>query len=110
MSSSLVLPNAKRLTKLTKLRCSIFQTIYNPTGIRTGTKYLRQRLRGPSMVKYYPPILDFAKIMKAYPELELVDEDEEQRLQDVEDRKARGKGAPKKARTAAEGRRQARRK
>ncbi|EEB87150.1 hypothetical protein MPER_15620 [Moniliophthora perniciosa FA553] len=62
------------------------------------------------MVKYYPPILDFARVMKAYPELELVDEDELQRVQDVEDRKARGKGAPKKARTKEEGRRQARRK
>ncbi|KAG7088657.1 hypothetical protein E1B28_012629 [Marasmius oreades] len=105
---SSVLPS--RLAKLNQLRCSIFQTVYNPTGIRTGAKYLRARLRGPSMVKYYPPVLDFAKVMRQYPDLELVDEDEEQRLQDVEDKKKRGKGAPKKAKTKGEGRRQQRRK
>ncbi|KAK1220989.1 mitochondral 37S ribosomal protein S27 [Marasmius sp. AFHP31] len=99
-----------RLAKLTKLRCSIFQTVYNPTGIRTGAKYLRARLRGPSMIHYYPPVLDYARVMRQYPELELIDEDEEQRLQDVEDKKKRGKGAPKKAKTKADGRRQQRRK
>lgn len=88
-----------RLAALTRLRCQIFQTSYNPTGIRTGAKYLRQRLRGPSMVEYYPRELNFAKIARKYPILELVNEAEEQRLLDVEERKKRGKGAPKKAKS-----------
>ncbi|RDB19315.1 Mitochondrial 37S ribosomal protein S27 [Hypsizygus marmoreus] len=94
-----------RLAALTRLRCSIFQTSYNPTGVRTGAKYLRARLRGPSMLKYYPPEINLAQIARKYPELEIVDEVEEQRLQDVEDRKKRGKGAPKKAKTKADSRR-----
>ncbi|KAF8650033.1 hypothetical protein AX16_005450 [Volvariella volvacea WC 439] len=94
-----------RLAALTKLRCSIFQTSYNPTGIRTGAKYLRARLRGPSMVRYYPQEINLSKIARMYPELEIVDEVEEQRLQDVEDKKKRGKGAPKKAKTKADSRR-----
>ncbi|KAF9078532.1 mitochondrial ribosomal subunit S27-domain-containing protein [Rhodocollybia butyracea] len=88
-----------RLAALIRLRCNIFQTVYNPTGIRTGAKYLRARLRGPSMMSYYPPTLNIARVAKMYPELELADEDEEQRLQDIEDRKRRGKSAPKKAKT-----------
>ncbi|KIK68294.1 hypothetical protein GYMLUDRAFT_68165 [Collybiopsis luxurians FD-317 M1] len=98
-----------RLAKLTKLRCSIFQTIYNPTGIRTGAKYLRARLRGPAMMSYYPPTLNISRVAKMYPELEIEDEDEIQRLQDIEDRKRRGKGAPKKAKTKEDGRRNQRR-
>ncbi|TFK65340.1 hypothetical protein BDN72DRAFT_871842 [Pluteus cervinus] len=94
-----------RLAALTRLRCSIFQTSYNPAGIRTGAKYLRARLRGPSVVKYYPQELNLAEIARKYPELEIVDEIEEQRLIDVEEKKKRGKGAPKKAKTKADSRR-----
>lgn len=89
-----------RLAALNKLRCSIFQTSYNPTSVRTGAKYLRARLRGPSMINYYPlklTIADFNRM--AHGELKLRDPDEEQRLQDVEDRKKRGKGAPRKAKS-----------
>src|SRR5882762_7272885 len=82
-----------------KLRCSIFQTSYNPTSVRTGAKYLRARLRGPSMVKYYPEEISISKLMKEFPMLEMVNPVEEQRLQDIMDRKARGKGAPKKAKS-----------
>jgi small subunit ribosomal protein S33 len=92
-----ILPS--RLTALTHLRCSIFQTSYNPTSVRTGAKYLRRRLRGPSMGRYYPQEINLSQIARQYPELELVNEIEEQRLQDVEDRRKRGKGAPKKAKT-----------
>ncbi|TCD66415.1 hypothetical protein EIP91_001406 [Steccherinum ochraceum] len=89
-----------RLAALKQLQCAIFQTSYNPTSVRTGAKYLRRRLRGPSMINYYPPTLSIAQIKKDIPEwTSLVDLDEEQRLQDVEDRKKRGKGAPKKAKT-----------
>jgi small subunit ribosomal protein S33 len=94
-----IIPSRRQL--LTKLRCAIFQTSYNPTGIRTGAKYLRARLRGPSMVKYYPPEFNMSTIARRYPELEVVDEYEQQRLQDVADKKRRGKGAPKKAKSAS---------
>jgi hypothetical protein len=86
-----------RLAALNRLRSTIFQTSYNPTGIRTGAKYLKARLRGPSLVKYYPRKLDFASIAREFPELEFSDPKEDQRLMDLEERKRRGKGAPKKA-------------
>lgn len=54
------------------------------------------------MVSYYPDGFDIARIMRQYPQLEMVDEDEEERLVDVLDRKKRGKGAPKKAKTKCE--------
>ncbi|KAF9653869.1 hypothetical protein BDM02DRAFT_1094849 [Thelephora ganbajun] len=88
-----------RLAALVKTRCTVFQTSYNPTSIRTGAKYLRARLRGPSMTDYYPPTLSLSSIIRQFPEMELVDAAEKQRLQDVEDRKKRGKGAPKKAKS-----------
>jgi hypothetical protein len=49
------------------------------------------------MMNYYPPIVNVAALARQYPELELVDEDEAQRIQDVDDKKKRGKGAPAKA-------------
>jgi len=57
------------------------------------------------MVSYYPEEFNINKIIKAYPELEMVDEDEEERLADVLERRKRGKGAPKKAKTEADSRR-----
>lgn len=59
------------------------------------------------MVKYYPPYeaLSIAKIMKQYPEWDIVDEAEQQRLRDIEDKKKRGKGAPKKAKARGDSRR-----
>jgi hypothetical protein len=54
------------------------------------------------MVGYYPDGFNIAQIMRQYPALELVDEDEEERLIDVLERKKRGKGAPKKAKTKCE--------
>ena len=88
-----------RLAALTKLRCSVLQTSYNPQSLRTGAKYLKARLRGPSMLSYYPQSFDMAQIIRQNPALELVDEDEEERVNDVLDRKKRGKGAPRKARS-----------
>jgi small subunit ribosomal protein S33 len=84
-----------RLAALRQLQCAVFQTSYNPTSVRTGAKYLRARLRGPSMVKYYPKQVSIAQLMRQG--LDLVNQEEEQRLQDAADRKARGKGAPPKA-------------
>ena len=52
------------------------------------------------MINYYPPTLSIAQIRREIPEWSsLVDEAEQQRLQDIEDRKKRGKGAPKKAKS-----------
>lgn len=51
------------------------------------------------MMNYYPPTLSLSSIIRQFPEMELVDATEKQRLQDVEDRKKRGKGAPKKAKS-----------
>lgn len=48
------------------------------------------------MVEYYPQELNISRIARLNPELEIWDEDERQRQQDVADRKRRGKGAPKK--------------
>ncbi|KAH8833589.1 mitochondrial ribosomal subunit S27-domain-containing protein [Flagelloscypha sp. PMI_526] len=92
---------------LEQLRCQVFQTSYNPTGIRTGAKYLRRRMRGPALLSYYPPDVNLATLARSFPELELRDDDEETRIQDVEEKKARGKGAPKKAKTKADSRRAA---
>ncbi|KAI0344976.1 hypothetical protein BDW22DRAFT_983833 [Trametopsis cervina] len=87
-----------RLAALNKLRCSIFQTSYNPTSMRTGAKYLRARLVGPSMVNYYPETLTVAQLRASTNyKWNLLDEAEVERLEDIEYRKARGKGTPKKA-------------
>ncbi|KAF8710900.1 Mitochondrial ribosomal subunit S27, partial [Rhizoctonia solani] len=105
--ASLVAPSKNRIQDLLRLRCSIFGTSYNPTSVRTGAKYLRARLKGPSMLRYYPETLSFKKINAMFPkgDLDLPDYDEWQRLIDVGNRKARGKGAPKKAKTPADSRR-----
>jgi len=97
MAATAVTPS--RLAALLKARCTVFQTAYNPTSTRTGAKYLRARLRGPSMVNYYPKDINLcmSKYVKEWPELELVNFAEAQRLWDVDMRRARGKGAPAKA-------------
>lgn len=88
-----------RLAALTRMRCEIFQTTYNPTSVRTGAKYLRARLRGPSMVKYYPEQLTVATFNRMPGDFRIQDWDEYERLGDVEEKKRRGKGVPKKAKT-----------
>lgn len=91
------------LTQLTlQTQCKIFSTAFNPEGVRTGNKILRQRLRGPALAAYYPrKVATINDVRKAYPELLTWDEKEEVRLETVAITKARGKGAPKKKRTAA---------
>ncbi|KAJ7460588.1 mitochondrial ribosomal subunit S27-domain-containing protein [Mycena latifolia] len=105
MNAARVLPS--QLKGLTRLRCQIFQTSYNPRNLRTGAKYLRARLRGPAMVDYYPKSINLAEVVREFPELGIVNEKEEQRLADVEDRKRRGKGTPKKAKGKDDSRRMA---
>lgn len=51
------------------------------------------------MVNYYPLQLSFKQLSGKIPDAKLVDFEEEQRVADVMDRRRRGKGAPKKAKT-----------
>ena len=46
-------PSASRLDQVVKLRTEIFGTTYNPESLRTGSKVLKARLRGPAMLRYY---------------------------------------------------------
>ncbi|ELQ43395.1 pumilio-family RNA binding repeat protein [Pyricularia oryzae Y34] len=87
-----------RLLQLMKAQCEVFSTAYNPEGVRTGNKILRQRLRGPALAAYYPrrvvTLRDLRKELGQ--EFMIEDEAEEDRLLKIEELKARGKGAPKK--------------
>ncbi|KAG8901602.1 hypothetical protein FRB99_005197 [Tulasnella sp. 403] len=105
-----IAPTRSRLLALTRLQCNIFSNLYNPDASRTGTKYLRARLKGPAMVQYYPQQFSFKDIATQLPELKLVNFEEEQRLWDVNEHKRRGKGAPKKAKTKEDSRRLAKKK
>ncbi|KAE9978291.1 hypothetical protein BLS_009473 [Venturia inaequalis] len=100
-----------RILDLIRTQCSVFNTTFNPERLRLGNKILRQRLKGPQMALYYPPRTNnIAELRKAYPELEFEDEKEEERLESIKLKKARGKGAPKKRRSAAESKRLQKRK
>ncbi|KAF9177506.1 hypothetical protein BGZ51_007260 [Haplosporangium sp. Z 767] len=91
-------PAASKLAMLNKLSCAIFGNVYNPQGIRTGNKILRQRLVGPAINSYYPNVkqIKVREITKMAPEMNLVDLAEKTRLDDLSERKKRGKGPPKK--------------
>ncbi|RPA79162.1 hypothetical protein BJ508DRAFT_363357 [Ascobolus immersus RN42] len=108
-------PARSRLLELAKTSCAVFSTTFNPTCKRTGNKILRQRLNGASIADYYLPrsriitIPDMRRRWNQYvqtkeakalgidpEEYEFVDEDEMRRLEAVEYKKSRGKGAPKK--------------
>ncbi|ETN41118.1 uncharacterized protein HMPREF1541_03053 [Cyphellophora europaea CBS 101466] len=95
-----------RLLELTKLQSSLFSTTFNPSRLRLGNKVLRQRLRGPALVSYYPrksaTIEDMLQSFKRFG-LEGWNEREEDRLEGLQIAKMRGKGAPKKIRTKEEG-------
>lgn len=82
-----------------KVRCQVFSTTFNPEGIRTGNKILRQRLRGPALASYYPRKVSTVRdLQREFKSWELITDDEEQddRLEHIAGLKARGKGAPKK--------------
>ena len=51
------------------------------------------------MIKYYPEEVNMSTFVKGFPDVGFVDLEEEQRLQDIIDKKKRGKGTPRKART-----------
>lgn len=83
-------PTAQRLQALAKVSCNIFSTTFNPTASRNGNKILRQRLRGPALLDYYPTEnVKLQTVIRAFPELGLLDEAEEIRKADVDARKRR---------------------
>ncbi|PWW76763.1 hypothetical protein C7212DRAFT_351963 [Tuber magnatum] len=96
------LPSRERLQELAKTSARIFSTTYNPHNLRTGNRVLRERLKGPTLLDYYLPGRRFGvtDLRRHFPMLSFVDEEERQRLQDVQSKKARGKGAPKKKKGA----------
>lgn len=89
------------LKSLERLRCSTFQSSFNPASKRNGAKFLQPRLRGPSMVEYYPPReeMSIGKLNKVYPGWNLVDVHEVRRNISIQEHKNRGKGAPRKAKS-----------
>ena len=109
-----VLPSAQRMALLAQTSWSliaterelsrqsgskIFETVYNPTNARTGAKYLKKALVGPKIVDYYGEIQGMpriAQLAKVFPEMGLVDHNEQERLERIEMKKRRGKGPPKK--------------
>ncbi|CAN8103734.1 unnamed protein product [Discula destructiva] len=88
----------QRLLELIQARCRIFATTYNPDGVRTGNKILRQRLKGPALAAYYPRKLWSLRDLtdKIGPALETLNDEGDERLEHIARLKARGKGAPKK--------------
>lgn len=112
-------PPSQLLRKVAEAQAKVFSTMPlqpegSAPGLRTGAKYLRQRLVGPSMLNYYPPAVNMRPISKQLfgpggpldgmawkaPDGSLrrhiVDPKEFQRLADVERKRKLGKGPPKK--------------
>ncbi|KAG7285107.1 hypothetical protein NEMBOFW57_009727 [Staphylotrichum longicolle] len=90
-----------RLLDLLRARCELFSTTFNPEGVRTGNKILRQRLKGPALASYYPrKIMTFRDFQEEFKplELEIENDAELDRLEHIAALKARGKGTPKKKR------------
>ncbi|KJR87332.1 mitochondral 37S ribosomal protein S27 [Sporothrix schenckii 1099-18] len=87
-----------RLLELLKAQCRVFNMTYNPEGIRTGNKVLRQRLRGPALASYYPrKAVTIRDLQREFgPDLEAFDEWDEDRLEGLANLRARGKGNAKK--------------
>ncbi|KAK2825688.1 hypothetical protein FQN49_007465 [Arthroderma sp. PD_2] len=107
-----------RMLDLLKAQCRIFSHNFNPQNLRLGNKILRQRLRGAALAAYYPrKSVTFRDLEDAYRPMGLETFDPEKlfheemsQMYDLLDpthtydlwgRKSRGKGPPKKKRTAA---------
>jgi small subunit ribosomal protein S33 len=91
------------LRRRQQLQSTLFSTTFNPSNARLGNKVLRQRLKGPTLAAYYPrKSATIEDIQKEFAKLDLVtwNEQEEDRLEGLQIAKLRGKGAPKKKRTA----------
>lgn len=70
-----------------QVQCRIFSTTFNPEGLRTGNKVLRQRLKGPALAAYYPRRVATTKdLQKAFAglDVETWDEKEEERLEGLQ--------------------------
>ncbi|GFN21037.1 mitochondrial 37S ribosomal protein mS33 [Aspergillus vadensis CBS 113365] len=96
-----------RLLDLVKVQCRIFSLNFNPERARLGNKILRQRLRGPALAAWYPrKTVSFRDLQDTYSRsgLTMFDEAEDDREEAIQIAKLRGKGRPKKKRTAAESR------
>ncbi|KAL1998983.1 hypothetical protein VTN02DRAFT_5235 [Thermoascus thermophilus] len=96
-----------RLLDLVKTQCRIFSMTFNPQRLRLGNKVLRQRLRGPALAAWYPrKTVSYRDLQDTYQPLGLTtfDEAEDDREEAIQIAKLRGKGRPKKKRTAAESR------
>ncbi|CAB4256096.1 similar to Saccharomyces cerevisiae YGR215W RSM27 Mitochondrial ribosomal protein of the small subunit [Maudiozyma barnettii] len=93
----------ERLLKLAEISAKIFDQNFNPSGMRTGSKVLSKRLKGPSVAAYYgnPDFVKFKNLKTLFPDSEFIDEEEQYRLSKVEGLKRRGKGAPKKTKKGA---------
>ena len=90
-------------TLLLQLQCSLFSNTFNPKNARLGNKILRQRIKGPALAAYYPrKTATIEDIQKEFKKFDLVtwNDYEEDRLEGLQIAKLRGKGAPKKKRTA----------
>ncbi|MDI1487880.1 MAG: hypothetical protein OHK93_007153 [Ramalina farinacea] len=102
-------PPPSRLHALLAVQCRIFSHTYNPHRLRQGTSVLRQRLRGPATAAYYPrrvtgikSLLRGMRKVDAGADIDTWDEKEEDRIDHLNAAKARGKGAPRKKRSADE--------
>ncbi|KAL4879989.1 mitochondrial ribosomal subunit S27-domain-containing protein [Aspergillus karnatakaensis] len=96
-----------RLLDLAKVQCRVFSLNYNPEGLRLGNKILRQKLRGPTLAAWYPrKTVSFKDLRTTCSSVGLTtfDEAEDDREEAIQIAKLRGKGRPKKKRTAAESR------
>ncbi|KAK9464113.1 mitochondrial 37S ribosomal protein mS33 [Lipomyces oligophaga] len=93
-------PPLERLQALLKTTCYVFDNFYNPEHIRSGNKILRKPLRGPALIKYYPPKSPVTKrdIRQAFPFLDFREADpvDAFRIAINDARRRRGKGPPKK--------------
>lgn len=73
--------------RLLQAQCRIFATNFNPDRLRMGNKILRQRLRGPTLLSYYPrksvTIRDLQDTFKPLG-LETWNEEEEDRLEHLQ--------------------------
>ncbi|TPR07051.1 hypothetical protein CAN33_0025640 [Aspergillus niger] len=90
-----------------QVQCRIFSLNFNPERMRLGNKILRQRLRGPALAAWYPrKTVSFRDLQDTYSRsgLTMFDEAEDDREEAIQIAKLRGKGRPKKKRTAAESR------
>ncbi|CDR39207.1 CYFA0S03e00848g1_1 [Cyberlindnera fabianii] len=95
-------PSKARLLQLAQVQAKIFNQVFNPTGERTGAKYLKQKLKGDVIKSYYGPteFITTKQLNAKFPMYKFVDPEEEYRLDILASRKRRGKGAPAKKREA----------